>query len=370
MKSVNTAPFSANAEEGAKKIYFRFFVLLLAFCLVLPLSSCAGLAGRSERYTAYTLDYFDTVITLIGYAPNENSFNEIKNEVFAQFAEYHALFSIYDEVNGVNNLKKLNDERSIQADPRLVDFLCYGKEIYQKTNGRTNIAMGAVLSLWHEARELGTQYPERAVLPDEDKLREAAEHCDINSLVIDEATNTVTLADSRTLIDVGAVGKGYAVEMIAKHLEAKGVSGYLINAGGNVRAIGLRSDGTPWRVGVENPDPDSYRNGESFLAELSLEKGALVTSGSYQRYFYVNGKAYHHIISPDTLMPSEGIVSLSVLADNSAEADALSTALFTLSYEEGVKLLEKYECVHVLWLLENGEIRTTDGFPDTTNNNE
>jgi len=343
------------------KFCFRFFVFVLALCLVLPLTACIG-TKRLEKYTAYTLDYFDTVITLIGYAPDENTFHKVKDEVFTLFGEYHSLFSIYDDAEGVNNLEKLNDERSIQASEKLVDFLAYGKEMYEKTNGRTNIAMGAVLSLWHKAREVGTLYPEQARLPKTDELEEAAKHCDINSLVIDRNTMTVSLTDDKALIDVGALGKGYAVEMIAQHLEERGISGYLINAGGNVRGIGLRGDGTPWRIGIENPE------GGDFLAELAMTNETLVTSGSYQRYFYVNGKAYHHIISPDTLMPSEGIVSLSVLSNNSAEADALSTALFTLSYEEGMKLLERFQGVHVLWLLDNGEIRSTDGFPNTANN--
>lgn len=349
------------------KFYFRFFVFILTLCLILPLTACVS-TKRLEKYTASTLDYFDTVITLIGYAPDEATFQEVKTEVFTLFGEYHDLFSIYDDVEGVNNLKKLNDERSIQASEKLVDFLAYGKEMYEKTNGRTNIAMGAVLSLWHRAREVGTLYPEQARLPKTDALQEAAKHCDINSLTIDRSTMTVSLTDDKASIDVGALGKGYAVEMIAKSLEAKGISGYLINAGGNVRGVGLRGDGTPWRVGIENPDPEEYYDGRSFLAELTLTSETLVTSGSYQRYFYVNGKAYHHIISPDTLMPSEGIVSLSVLSDNSAEADALSTALFTLSYEEGMKLLENFQNVHVLWLLDNGEIRSTEGFPNVANN--
>ncbi len=340
------------------KLYLRFFVLILSLCLILPLTSCGGFSKRLEKYTAYTLDYFDTVITLIGYAPDEETFHEVKNEIFTLLREYHELFSIYDSAEDVNNLKKLNDERSIQASEKLVDFLIYGKDVYHKTNGRTNIAMGAVLSLWHKAREAGELDPVNARLPNAEALREAAMHCDINSLVIDETTMTVSLTDEKASLDVGALGKGYAVEMIAETMEAKGISGYLINAGGNVRGIGLRGDGTPWRVGIENP------NGEDFLAELSIVSESLVTSGSYMRYYYVDGKAYHHIISPDTLMPSEGIVSLSVLSDNSAEADALSTALFTLSYEDGVKLLQNFPEVEVLWLLDNGEIRMTDGFPN------
>lgn len=339
-----------------KKAIFRFFVLSFALCLILPLTSCAVLEKHKEKYTASTIDYFDTVITLIGYATSEEAFNEVKTKIFSMLSDYHTLFSIYDD--GENNLKALNDQRTIKASAELIDFLSYAVEIYHATNGRTNIAMGAVLSLWHKAREHGTNDPVNAQLPKEEALREAAKHCDITSLVIDRDTRTVSLTDDKASIDVGAIGKGYAVEMIARSLEQEGISGYLINAGGNVRTVGTRGDGTPWRVGIDDP-----RN-EEYLATLSLTGESLVTSGSYMRYYYVNGKAYHHIISPDTLMPSEGIVSLSVLGKSSAEADALSTALFTLSYEEGLSLLEGFPDVKVLWLLENGEVKTTDNFPN------
>ena len=319
--------------------------------LLSPLTAC----GAKTKYTKTVLNCFDTVTTIVGYAMTEKAFLTVADEIEAELWEYHALFSIYDDT-GVNNLKALNEKRSITASEKLMDFLEYGILMHEKTNGRMNIAMGAVLSLWHTAREEGTLAPHKAKLPDAEALQAASAHCDIASLVIDREKKTVRLEDDKALIDVGALGKGYAVEMVARSLEARGISGYLINAGGNVRTIGNRGDNSPWTIGVENP------NGDDFLATLSLSSEALVTSGSYMRYYFVNGKKYHHIISPDTLMPSEGIVSLTVLSKNSAEADALSTALFTLSYEDGVKLLENFPNTEVLWLLSDGSKTATDGF--------
>ena len=332
----------------------RFLVFLLIVGLVCPLAACDA---SPKKYTAYSLDYFDTVTTLIGYAPSQKAFDAVTETVFSVLLHYHQLFSIYDSVEGVNNLKTLNETRSMVADRDLVTFLQYGKEMYDKTDGRMNIAMGAVLSLWHNAREEGLLHPERAALPDKDLLQAASAHCDIASLVIDEESLTVSLSDPETLIDVGALGKGYAVEMAARALEEAGIAGYIINAGGNVRTVGKRGDGSLWKVGVEDPDREG-----AYLDTVEIADASLVTSGSYMRYYYVKGKPYHHIISPDTLMPSEFFTSLTVRCRDSALADALSTALFTLSYEDGLQLCEEFSDVEVLWLFPSGEVRTTDGW--------
>ncbi len=336
----------------------KLFLLTLAFLMLLPLTSCGEIETHKDKYTTHKVDeIFDTVVSVIGYAETQEDFDKVSSEIFETLTYYHNLFTIYDEIEGVNNLYLLNRDRSMTADKALLDFLTYGKEMHEKTNGRMNIAMGAVLSLWHDAREHGKNNPVMAILPDSTKLAEAAEHCHIEDLIIDYDTMTVSLSDDQMLLDVGALGKGYAVEMAAKALEDKGICGYLINAGGNVRAIGRRGDKTPWVVGVEDP-----LTGKDYLTTIEMTSESLVTSGSYFRYYFVNGKKYHHIISPDTLMPSDYFVSLSILTDNSAEADALSTALFTVSYENGLALLENFPDTEVLWLFPDGSVKTTDGF--------
>ena len=184
-------------------------------------------------------------------------------------------------------------------------------------------------------------------------------HTDIDKLIIDTNTNSVLRADNKLKIDVGGLAKGYAVEMTAETLEKMGISGYLINVGGNVRAIGKKADGKLWKVGVENPDNTSD---EAYIAYLELENTSLVTSGSYQRYYEYNGKRYHHIIDPQTLMPSEYYLSVSVLTKDSGLADALSTALFVTPFENGKALVESLDGVEAMWVTRNGEIKYSSNF--------
>jgi len=111
-------------------------------------------------------------------------------------------------------------------------------------------------------------------------------------------------------------------------------------------------------VGVENPDPDA----DEYLAYLTLDTQSLVTSGSYQRYYIVDGQRYHHIIHPDTLMPSAGLTSVSVVCTDSGQGDALSTALFCMTVEEGKALIDTIPDAEAMWMAEDGTITTTDGW--------
>ena len=160
-------------------------------------------------------------------------------------------------------------------------------------------------------------------------------------------------------LDVGAIAKGYAVEKIADYLEEKGVTSFIINVGGNVRTVGLNSENEPFKVGIENPDTESD---EKYIEYIKISDMAVVTSGCYQRFYTVNGVNYHHIIDPDTLMPGENFMSVSVLAEDSGLGDAFSTSLFLMDIDEGKRLVEATDGVEAMWVLPDGELVYSSGF--------
>ncbi len=307
------------------------------------------------------MDYFDTVITITGYEKSQEEFDKVANEILNQLGEYHRLFTIYHRFDGMENMCTVNElvdgkHRTVTVDRRIIDMLLYAKEMYNKTNGVMNVAMGSVLSIWHDYRTIGKDNPDVASLPPMDLLKSAAKHIDIDNIVIDEVNNTVTITDSNMTIDVGAIAKGYAAQRVADSLKQKGISGYVINVGGNVCTVGGKADGDKWTVGIENP------NGEDYLSYLQLDGQSVVTSGSYQRFYYVDGKPYHHIIHPDTLMPATGYLSVSILCDHSGLGDALSTALFCLSTQEGLQIIENLEGVEAMWVSDSGEKTFSSGW--------
>lgn len=333
--------------------------LSLLLGLILLFSSLAlfcACAPRKEKYTLESFDYFDTVTVITGYAENENAFRAVADRVLRELGEYHRLYDIYHTYEGLNNLATVNaltdgEHRVVTVDRRIVELLQFSKVLAAQTGGKVNVAMGSLLSIWHRHRTQGS-----ATLPDGEELTAAAEHTDLANVILDETASTVFLADPKLLLDVGAVAKGYAVECIAQALESEGISGYLLNVGGNVRTIGGKPDGTTWISGVETP----FSEGASYAARVSLRGQSLVTSGSYQRYYTVDGVNYHHIINPETRMPATYYTSVTVLANSSALADALSTALFCMSYEEGLAVLGAYENVGAMWIFPDGEVKKSD----------
>jgi len=335
-------------------------ILIISLMLTVTLPSCTKSTGKS-KFSTYSMDYFDTVITVVGYENTKEEFDAVADDILAQFGEYHRLYSIYHRFADVENLCTVNDTENgvhptVKVDRRIIDMLLYAKEMYEITGGVVNVAMGSVLSLWHNYRSIGTDNPAEATLPPMESLEAASEHTDISKLIIDEDNCTVTLTDPEMKLDVGAIAKGYATECVARSLEERGVTGYVLNAGGNIRAIGSKPDGSGWAVGIENPKGDEY------LAYLELSGKSVVTSGSYQRFYYVDGKPYHHIIHPDTLMPAEGLMSVSVVCENSGFGDAMSTALFCLSLEDGLALVESIADLEALWVTDDGTKTCSSGW--------
>ena len=333
----------------------------LAILIGLLLTGCAA-SAETQRYTASFLDVFDTASQLVIYSDSQEEANRLVQLIHSELLRYHKIYDLYNDWPNVAGAYEANRNAAahpVAVEAELFELLQFSKDMYALTNGKTNIAMGSVLKLWHQAREDGLNNPESASLPDDSALLSASQHTDPEALILDETNGTVFFADPELQLDLGAIAKGYAVEQVAKKLEAEGVSGVLLSIGGNVRAIGVRPDGSPFPVGIQNPDLQSEQN---HIAIVTLNNTSLVTSGSYQRFYTVNGQQYHHIIDPVTLMPARYLWAVSVITEDSGLADALSTALFNLPVEEGQQLIASIPDTEALWVLMDGSLVMSDGF--------
>lgn len=345
-----------------KKNVLRCLSVMIILCLLCGFAGCN--ATQKTRYSKQYLDYFDTVSLVVGYEENEEDFNKVCDFVEAELDRYNKLYDIYHKYEGITNIYNINREGTkapLAVNSDLIAMLKFAKEMYTFTEGMTNIAMGSVLSIWHDYREEGIYDPANAKVPPMEDLRAAAEHCNIDDIVIDEENGTVFLADPKMSIDVGAVAKGYAVERIAQELIEMGICNYTLNIGGNIRTIGAKADGKGWVAGIQNPDIFSE---DKFLLKVAIADTALVTSGTYQRYYYVGDVKYHHIIDPETLMPKNTFDSVSIITPDSGVADALSTACFNLSLEDGMVLIASLENTEAMWVLSDGTQYYSEGFSE------
>ena len=315
-----------------------------------------------QRFSVVWYDLFDTGISVTAYCRDQKEFNALSSEIYSELQRYHRLFDIYNEYEGMNNActvnKRAGDRSLVETDPALVELAVLAAEMYRLTDGRVNVALGPVLSLWHEAREVSLQSPDKAYIPSAGELSAAAQHCSIEGLFIDREKNALRLEEGMSL-DLGAVAKGFAVEKTAQKLESEGRSMVLISAGGNVRAVGSKPEGEKWSVAIQNPDLTSEK---TYVDVILAQDISVVTSGVYQRCFEYNGRSYHHIIDPDTLMPEDRFLSVTIAAKDSGAADALSTAVFNMDQAEGLAFIESLQDTEALWILPDGSFAESSGW--------
>jgi thiamine biosynthesis lipoprotein len=345
-----------------KALTFIIIAGTLAALTMAAVNTAAIVAKKEQRFHAEFLNLFDTVTEIVGYSKNKEEFTQIATDVHDELEIYHQLYDIYNDYDGIANIKTINDNAGkspVKVDQKIIDMLELAGVAYEKTDGKINVAMGSVLTIWHDYRTKGIENPETAEVPPMDKLKEAALHTDFSKVLIDEEASTVYLEDPDMRLDVGAIAKGYATEQVARSLEAKGIDHVLLSVGGNIRAIGIRADGKPWKLDIQNPDLDSEKKA---IDTLNLDGFSLVSSGDYERYYIVDGVRYHHIIDPDTLMPAAYFRAVSIVCRDSGWADALSTAVFNLPYEKGLALVESLDDAEAIWVLPDSSIKTSSGY--------
>lgn len=348
-----------------KKNIKQIILVITAVFIFMALTACMDKKPKQYRYEFF--DTFDTIVQVIGYSESEKEFSNYAKYTHDRFSKLHKLFDIYNDYEGVNNLKTINDNAGITAvevDNSLIDLIEFCIDTNQNISDKVNIAMGPVLKIWHEYRTEGMLNPENAKLPPMDELQKAKLLTNIQDIIIDKANNTVFLKKKGMSLDVGAVAKGYATQLVTKELQDKGFTSFIISGGGNIKAVGTPKDPTKklWGIGLQNPfyfDDNSLKNliDTAFVSDTSV-----VTSGDYQRFYTVDGKKYHHLIDPNTLMPQNIYSAVTVMTEISTLADFLSTVLFITPYDEGRKLVDSLDGVEAYWIFPDQTIKNTTQF--------
>lgn len=346
----------------------RLLSLLAAFILLTSTFMVPGQAQAPQamKFSHMFFGTFDTAITILGFARDKASFDEAASLAERMFLDLHKQFNQYYPYEGLNNLYYLNQHAGkapVQVPDALFQLLQWAKETQPLVDGKVNIALGSVLRLWHDVREEAEANPENINLPSMEALQAAKLHTDMDDVILDEIKNTVFYADPSLRLDVGAVAKGYATELVAQALLQSDMSHFIINAGGNVRTGLAPLDGREnWSVGIQDPQAQMVIPGNNdVVAVVQLHNASLVTSGDYQRFFIKDGVRYHHIIDPLTLMPAAHMRAVTIITEDSGLADLLSTAVFLMPYEEGRLFVDSLEGVEAIWILNDLSIRMSAG---------
>jgi len=227
-------------------------------------------------------------------------------------------------------------------------------EYAEMTEGRFDPSVGILVDLWG----IGT---EKARVPSLEEINTAISKVNYNWIEIEEGKSKVRLLQEGMKVDLGAIVKGYAADEIQKVLEIEGISSAYINLGGNVLVMGGKPDNTPWKIGIQDPRRDKI----GAIVSFEVKDKTIVTSGNYERYFEKDGAYYHHIIDPSTGYPADsGVISASIITDDSIDADALSTCLFILGVDKGLQLINKLDGVEAVVIKDDLGIIMTEGLQD------
>lgn len=288
----------------------------------------------------------DTVVTISAYGASSAELSEI----LSHCAAYEALLSKTIASSDVSRINRANGS-PVKVDMHTITVLQQALEISRLSGGAFDITIAPATALW----DFKADPP---ALPDEAKLAAAAALADYTKISIEG--NVVTLP-AGMMIDLGAIAKGYIADEIAALCRTQGITSGMLNFGGNVVVIGSKPDGSPWRIGIQDPDAQT---GVS-IAVLPATDTSMVTSGIYERGFDLNGIRYHHILDTATGWPIRNeLASISILSESSMLGDALSTACFALGEAGARALLHQFPGVEAVFVSRDREITATEGVAD------
>lgn len=316
-----------------------------AAALLISLMLC-GCNGTSSQKLEVTYFAMDTVMSFRVLSDNEAA-GAAFEELGGMLGRYEAMWSVTDPDSEIS---AANRGERVQLSTETAELIQFALEMNELTDGALDITMYPVL------REWGFTTGEYKV-PDGERITEllALTGCERVKL-----TDEVLELDSGAQIDLGAVAKGYAGDLISAHFREHGVTSALLDLGGNIHAIGSNPDGTPWRLGIRDPF------GEGNIAVLELSDKAAVTSGGYERYFTENGVDYCHILDPETGAPADsGLVSATIIGEEGRLCDALSTALYVMGREEAERLWQELGGFDMILIEDDGDMYITEGLEDS-----
>ena len=303
---------------------------LLAFIFL-----CCFSAQAAENRTFFAMD---TVMTLQAPSAGEALLDRCE----ARVADLEEKLSVTEEGSWI---ARLNAGEAVNADDEVRALIAFALQMGVETDGALDITLYPVVRAW------GFTTGEYRV-PSEEEISALLSHVDYRAVSVSEAE--IRLPEG-VMIDLGSIAKGYASDMLAELLRENGVESALMDLGGNVYCVGRKENGKPWRIGIQSPD------GEGYIVALSVSDCAVVTSGAYERYFEAEGVRYGHIFDPLTGRPVSGdLLSVTVIGENGARCDALSTALFVMGSEKACAWLEAHDDVEALLLNAEG-LMITEG---------
>lgn len=284
-------------------------------------------ACQKERHFRKTTVLMDTIVTITIVSDSEKQSEKAIEKTFNELKRLEDKFNFYSDRSEISEINRKAGLKPVKVSGDMIELLKKAIHISELTGGAYDITVGPLTRLWDFHKK---------EIPDEEEIKRALKLVNYKDIVIDEKNSTVFLKKKGMLIDPGGIAKGFSADRAVEILKAEGIKSALVAIAGDIRAYGLKKDGTPWVIGIRNP---RAKDSDEIVATLPLNNSAISTSGDYERFFMKDNKRYHHIINPKTGYPAESRGGVSVIAEEGYLSDSLATAVFVLGPQKGMELL-------------------------------
>ncbi|MBI5756258.1 MAG: FAD:protein FMN transferase [Nitrospirae bacterium] len=282
-----------------------------------------------------------TIVEITAVAGDEESANRAMTAAFNEIRRLEDIMSTYKPASDISRVNASAGLNPVKVHKDLILAVKKALIFAEMSGGAFNIALGPAIDLWNVA--------ESKEIPSRKELSAIKPLVDYKNIIVDEKEGAIFLKKRGMRINLGGIGKGIAADYAYDVLKRHGIKSGIIAVAGDLRVFGKRPDGNKWGIGITHP-----RKKEGILATAHLADMSMSTSGDYERFFIKNNIRYHHILSPDTLQPARGFQSVSIIARDSTTSDALSTAIFAMGPDKGLKLVEKLNDVEAVIVREDG----------------
>lgn len=329
-----------------KKFIIPIAILLLALC---GCSSSSASSASTSDNSAQTREFFamDTFMSVKAYGVTSDS---VLEEAESEVLRLEKLLSVTDTESDIYKINS-SSGTAVQVSDDTATLIKNANDISVKTNGAADISIYPVLKEW------GFTTGEYNV-PDESTLENLLTKVDYTKIQVED--NTVTIPEGYA-IDLGSIAKGYTGDKIMELLKDNGVNSAIISLGGNVQTLGTKPDGSKWSVAIKNPT-----NQENQICIVKVENKAVITSGSYERYFSIDNQRYWHILDPETGKPADnGLISVTIIGENGTVCDSLSTSLFVMGTEKAIDYAKQNTDIEVILVTNEMEIFISEGIADS-----
>jgi len=291
----------------------------------------------------------DTLVEMTVASRNEQEAHKAMSAAYEEIRRIEALLSRYRSDSQIYEVNQhAGEDKPVRVNREVAEIVQHSLQYAELTDGVFDITIAPVIDLWG----IGTEH-ER--VPGETELQHVLQYVDYRKIEI-PGEQEIRLQEPEMKLDLGGIAKGHAVDQAIEVLQRHNISSALLNAGGDIRCIGTKPDGTPWRIGIQHPRESGI------LGVVQLEDMAVATSGDYERFFFQDNIRFHHIFTPHTGNPARGCQSVTILAKTAEAADVFATAMFIMGAERGLELIEERTDIEGMTIRPDGKILTSSGF--------